>query len=130
MTFLTILGVTEILCSFKLVLEQKTGKDISESSRLEFIEKCSANNFALSDAQDNTSGPLYTTYSRFTFVENTISNSPEITRAKFLGNNGLFCFTSICQFGGFKNLFAMITSLSELYLFLFGTNEKSDFYEL
>ena len=27
MTFLTILGVTEILCSFKLVLEGKAGKE-------------------------------------------------------------------------------------------------------
>ena len=58
MTFLTILGVTEILCSFKLVLEGKTGKEIPESSRLEFLEKFSVNNFALSDAEDNTSGPL------------------------------------------------------------------------
>ena len=58
MTFLTILGVTEILCSFKLVLEGKAGKEIPESSRLEFQEKFSANNFALSDAEDNTSGPL------------------------------------------------------------------------
>ena len=57
-TFLTILGVIEILCSFRLVLEGKTGKEIPESSRLEFIEKFSANNFALSDAEDNTSGPL------------------------------------------------------------------------
>ena len=52
------MGVTEILCSFKLVLEGKTGKEISQSSRLEFIDKFSANNFALSDAEDNTSGPL------------------------------------------------------------------------
>ena len=29
----------EILCSFKLVLEGKTGKEIPESSRLEFLEK-------------------------------------------------------------------------------------------
>ena len=58
MTFLTILGVTEILCSFKLVLEGKTGKEIPESSRLEFLEKFSANNFALSDAEDTTCGPL------------------------------------------------------------------------
>ena len=58
MTFLTILGVTEILCSFKLVPEGKTGKEIPESSRLEFLEKFSANNFALSDAEDNTSEPL------------------------------------------------------------------------
>ena len=58
MTFLTILGVTEILCSFKLVLEGKTGKEIPESSRLEFLKKFSANNFALSDTEDNTSGLL------------------------------------------------------------------------
>ena len=50
MTFLTILKVTEI-CSFKLVLEGKTGKEIPESSRLEFLEKFLANNFALSDAE-------------------------------------------------------------------------------
>ena len=58
MIILTILKVTEILCSFKLVLEGKTGKEIPESSRLEFLEKFSANNFALSDAEDNTSGLL------------------------------------------------------------------------
>ena len=58
MTFLTILGVMEILCSFRLVLEGKTGKEIPESSRFEFLEKFLANNFALSDAEDNTSGPL------------------------------------------------------------------------
>ena len=48
----------EILRSFKLVLEGKTGKDIPESSRFEFLEKVLANNFALSDAEDNTSDPL------------------------------------------------------------------------
>ena len=58
MTFLTILGVTEMLCSFKLVPEEKAGKEIPESSRLEFLEKFLANNLALSDAEDNTSGPL------------------------------------------------------------------------
>ena len=58
MTFLTILGVTEILCSFKLVIGRKTGKEMPESSKLKFLEEFSANNFALSDAEDNTSGPL------------------------------------------------------------------------
>ena len=53
MTFLTILGVAEILCNFRLVLEEKKGKEIPKSSRLEFLEKFSANNFALSDAEDN-----------------------------------------------------------------------------
>ena len=36
MTFLTIFGDTEVLCSFRLVLEGKAGKEISESSRLGF----------------------------------------------------------------------------------------------
>ena len=36
LTFLTILGVTEILCGFKLVPDKKTGKEIPESSTFEF----------------------------------------------------------------------------------------------
>ena len=52
------MGATELLYSFTLVLEGKTGKEIPESSRLEFLEKFLANNFALSDAEDNTSGLL------------------------------------------------------------------------
>ena len=58
MTFLTTLVVTEILCKFRLVLEEKTGKEIPQLSRLELLEKSLANNFALSDAEDNTSRPL------------------------------------------------------------------------
>ena len=46
MTFLTILGVTEILCSFRLVLAGKT--EVPESSKLEFL-KFLENNFALSE---------------------------------------------------------------------------------
>ena len=95
MTFLTILGVTEKLCSFKLVLEGKTGEEIPESSRLEFLEKFSANNFALSDAEDNTSGPLNRGGMTDLPLLNTLSNSPKVTRPKFLGSNGLFYFISI-----------------------------------
>ena len=58
MTFLTILGVTQILCNIRLVLEGRAGKEIPESSRFEFLEKFSASNFAFSDAEDNTSGTL------------------------------------------------------------------------
>ena len=54
----SILGVTEILCSLRLVLEGKMGKEIPESSRLEFLDRFSANNFALSDAEYNISRPL------------------------------------------------------------------------
>ena len=50
MTFLTIFKVTEILRSFRLVLEGKSGK---ESSILEFLEMFLANNFASSDAENN-----------------------------------------------------------------------------
>ena len=49
-------------CSFRLLLERKTVKKMPESSRLEFLtnnfSKFLANNFALSDVEDSTSGPL------------------------------------------------------------------------
>ena len=82
MTFLTILGVTEISCSFRLVLEGKTGKERLESSRLEVLEKFLANNFASLDAEDNTSGP----WNRETIV----SNLPKVRRTKFLGSEELY----------------------------------------
>ena len=58
MTFSAILGVTEILCSFREVVAGKTGKEIPESPRLEFLEKFSTNNFDLLDAEGNISRPL------------------------------------------------------------------------
>ena len=54
-------------------------------------------------------------YSRFNFDENTISNSPKVPRAKFLGSDRIFCFSSICTFGSIKNSFATITSLSDTF---------------
>ena len=54
MTFLTKLGVTP---TFQIPSRRETGKEIPESSRVEFLEKVSANNFALSDAEDSTSEP-------------------------------------------------------------------------
>ena len=45
------MGVTGVLCIFRLVLEGKASK---ESSRLEFLEKFLTNNIALSDAENNT----------------------------------------------------------------------------
>ena len=44
--------------SLKKSVERKVGKEIIQSSRLEFLEKLLANDFALSDAEDNTSGPF------------------------------------------------------------------------
>ena len=43
---------------FQISSRSKLGKEIPESSRLEFLERFSANNFDLSNAEDNTSGPL------------------------------------------------------------------------
>ena len=61
------------------------------------------------------------------FDENTVSTSPKVPRAKFLGSYGL-CFISICKFGSFKILFATntITCLnfpldSENFIFLVQT---------
>ena len=39
---------------FQISSRRKTGTEILKSSRLESLEKFSANNFALSDAEDNT----------------------------------------------------------------------------
>ena len=47
-----------MLCSFRLALEEKKGKEIPESSRLKFLEKLLAKSFALLDAEDDTFGLL------------------------------------------------------------------------
>ena len=106
------MGVTEILCSFKLVLERKKGREIPESSKLGFLEKFSVNNFAWIDADDNTSRPLY----RWTIAVLSLLRTllAIYLSLEFLERDGLF-FISICKFGSFKNPFSTITSLSELY---------------
>ena len=60
MTFLTIFRVIEILCSCRLILEGKTGKEIPNSTklRLDLLEKLLAHNCTLPDAEDNTSAVL------------------------------------------------------------------------
>ena len=117
---------------FKISSRRETGKEIPESSRLEFSEKFLANNFALSVAEDKHLWVIEERRcTRFTFVENTMSNLP---KAKFLGCDKLFCFSSMCKFRSFKNPFAMITSLPKLSLnsekiYSVATNEKIDFCE-
>ena len=58
MTFLTILGFTETLCSLRLALERKMCKEMSEPPKLLFLEKNLVNSFAISDVEVNTPGPL------------------------------------------------------------------------
>ena len=96
-----------------LVLEGKTGKEIPESSRLGFLEKFLANNFALPDAEDNTSASLNRGGIADLFLLRTLL--AKNMRAKFLRSDWLFCFMNICKSGSFKNPFATITSLPDLY---------------
>ena len=53
--FLTNLGVREILCNFRLVIEGTGGKEVHESSKPEFFKKLSASNLILLDPEVNTS---------------------------------------------------------------------------
>ena len=106
------LRVKEILCSFRLVLEGKTFKDITESSRSEFLGKFIASSFFISDAENNTSRLL---------IKGITADLPllrtrlaiRLKSQEFLGSGRLFI--SICMYGSLKNPFATITSLSELY---------------
>ena len=105
----------EILCSFRLVLEGKIGQEIPESSRLEFLEMFLANNFALSDAEDNTSSPLNRgDIADLPLLRTLLAICPK-SRELSLWEVMDFCFSRKSKFGSFKNSFAMITSLSGLY---------------
>ena len=115
MIFLAILGVTEIF-SFKLVLEGKTGKAIPEWSRLEFFEKVSTKSFALSDVEDNTSGSLNSGGIADLLLLRTLLTIRQKSWEASFWEVMDSCFISICRFGSFKNPFARITGLFELYL--------------
>ena len=125
----------EILCSFRLVLEGKTCKEIPESSRFEFLEKFLGNHFALSDAEDNTSGPLNRGGIADLPLLRTLLAIRQKSREPSFWEVMDCYFSSICKFGSFRNPFAMITSLSELYFrfrrfILLVQTKKSDFYGL
>ena len=113
MTFLTILRVTEISCSFRLVLEEKTGKEIPESSKLEFLEKFLTNNLDLSDTENNTSGPLHRRgISNLPLLRTLLAihqKSRKPSFSKVMNSFVLVAYTSLAV------SIAEITSLSELY---------------
>ena len=64
--------------------------EITESSRLEFLEKFLANNIA---KIANVGVEL--------LLLGTLCNLRKVTRAKFLGSDRLFCFVSTCNFNSF-----------------------------
>ena len=115
-TFLAILRVMDMLCSFRLVLEGKTGKEIPETSRLEFFEGFLANNVALSGAENKTPSPLNRGGIANLPLLRTIKNSPKVPRDKFLGSDELFCIIGICKFGSFKNPFATLLACGNFTL--------------
>ena len=92
------MGVTEILCSFRLVLEGKTGKEVPESSRLEFLEKFSEINFALSDAEGKTSSPLNRGGIADLSLLRTLLAIRQKSREPRFWEVMYYCFISICKF--------------------------------
>ena len=90
-------------------------------------------NFALPDAEDNTSRPL-NKKSRFTFADTTINNLPKVVSAKIVEGGQILCFNSISKLDKVKDHVATITSLFELDLrhrfILMVQTKKSELYEL
>ena len=127
MTFLTILGVTEILCSFRLVLEGKTVREIPESSRLEFLEKFSTNSWFFRFRRQHLRGVEYRRYSRLPLRKTLSAIHQKSWEPSFWEAIDSF-FSSLCKFGSLKNPFATISSLCELYfrfrLFIFLVQTK------
>ena len=87
---LSISGITWVFCSFRLLLDVNASKEIPESSKLKFSDMISGSNFALLDADimESDAGianQIRCRNSRFTFVEKTISNLPNITTNKIMG---------------------------------------------
>ena len=90
-------------------------KDIPEPSRLGFLENFLANSFALSDAEDNTSGKLNGGgIADLSFLKILLAIRQKTWGPSFweVINS---CFITICKIGIFKNPFVTITILFELF---------------
>ena len=94
MTFLTILCVTEILCSFRFVLQGKTGKEIyTQVIKIGVFRKIFTKQFCfIRYRREHFWTVKQRRDSRFTFNENNIGNLPKVLRAKFLGSDGLLFY--------------------------------------
>ena len=125
----------EILCSFTLVLEEKKGKEMPESSRLKFVENFLANNFVLSGVEGKTSGSLNGRgIAELPLLRTLLAIRQRSREPSFWEVMDSFVLVAYENLENFKNPFATIINLSELYFrfrrFIVGTNEKRDFYEL
>ena len=103
-------------CSFRLVLQGKTGKKIAESSRLDFLENFLTNNFALSDAENNTSGPLNREgIADLPLLRTLLAISQKSREPSFWEVMDSFVLVAYASLAASRtHLLAMITSLSEL----------------
>ena len=122
---LTSLGVTWILCSYKLVLEGKASK---------VLRKVFCKHFGLSEAWDNTSGPLIRGgIVDLPFLRALLAIPQNLWEPGFWSDT-LFCFISITKFGSFKNPFSTIAGLSEFLFrcrrFVLFLQTKELIYEL
>ena len=115
MIFKNHIGSYRNIMQFQISPKRENSKETPKSSRLQFLEKFSANNFALSDAEDNTSGPLNRGGIADLPLLRTLLAIRQKSKSQVSGSDELFCFISICKFGSFKNPLATIASLSELY---------------
>ena len=135
MTFLTILRVTEILYRYRLVPEGKTSKEISESLRLEFLEKFLVNNFALSDAEDTSSEALNTGgIADLPLSRKLLAIHQKYQEARFqemIDSFVLLAYASLAASRTFlQRLLAFLNFPLHEKIYFVGTDEKSDFYEL
>ena len=134
-TFWTISGVIETLCSFRLVLDGEKGKEILDSSRLTFLGKFSANNFALSDADDNTSELLNRGgIADLPLLRKLLPICQTSWEPKFwevINSFVLLVYASLAASWSFlqRSLVCLNFTLDSEDL-SFVTNQKSDFYEL
>ena len=71
-----------ILCSFRLIIEEKTDKEIAKSSWLNFLEKFSA--LLLYQMYNVTPQGNYLQDPQQLYLENTVSNSQKVTAAKII----------------------------------------------
>ena len=113
--FLIILWVTEIPCSFILVLEGKAGKGMPENLILKFLDKFLGSNFALIDGEDNIFRSLNRRGAEdFLLLRALLAICQKPREPSFWKVMDTFYFICKCTSSSFKNSFVTITSLPEL----------------
>ena len=133
--FVNNLRVTGILCSCRLVLEGKAGKEIPDSLRVELLEQISANNLVLSNKENNSSRSFSRAGIEYLpLLKKLLAICQKLWQPSFW-ERILFYFTSIRKSDNFRNSFAMVTRLFELpvkcrKLILLKQNKRKELHEV